>query len=740
MPGYWDPVERTFVYRKDFQCIGCKKAFPSYSIFLDHGNYRKVPWSWEVIWECGNGQEQKLGDTSAGNWSIEDGKPVPAQSEEDKRVEDSNGNDADAGLEEIIGIDRSMKQLNDSQSYPKSVGFMSISRDKDPIVENGGTSSDTFELYSSSQPRFSFVGSGGYRNSPISTLAWENRNHTSIASPRSFNTAQSSLASYATASSVPHPKWQLSGLRHVTTIESSESLSEGTVDEIGWTVENMDAFLKSNGNFEPLVDWVTTQVQNAFRTSKIRQETLRMIVKSCLWDLDSGEPFSVGFKHQDNSKEAYKKLGDSSLGPDFLSLEQDRDVALKTNIEQHLGPLDRLFYMLARCKNRLGMRIYRFEELEDPERLRRQLVNTIKEYLDGQPIVSDTTQEPVFSSHWLEHLYKRGILLGRRDELNWSGRGQHVEYKAEEESDIPLQLKKVLGHSASAIVESVQCRRILLARKTVKCNRHLTKENVVVEVEHLQRLQHWHIIRVVGTYTLRKNLSILLYPSADQNLEEFMDDVMELTPENPRHALHVMPMFFGCLSNAISFIHSNNVKHMDIKPKNILVRQINDYFKVYVADFGIARAYKSAAESFTDSPTSFTRTYAAPEVMMQDTRGYPADIFSLGCVFMEMFASMISAPTSDKRDDLARTRGTDYQAHIGEVVDWYLDHCRAAWLAQYMRSIDADYIHEVIALMLNRSPEKRPSAHILKGVTAELCCSKCDHGPEPFEAVDTKDT
>ncbi|KAF2022773.1 kinase-like protein, partial [Setomelanomma holmii] len=87
---------------------------------------------------------------------------------------------------------------------------------------------------------------------------------------------------------------------------------------------------------------------------------------------------------------------------------------------------------------------------------------------------------------------------------------------------------------------------------------------------------------------------------------------------------------------AVSFIHSRNVKHMDIKPKNILVRQVAGAVKVYVADFGIARSYKTAAESFTDTPISFTRTYAAPEVVMQDIRVNPADIFSLSCVFIEM--------------------------------------------------------------------------------------------------------
>jgi tRNA A-37 threonylcarbamoyl transferase component Bud32 len=738
MPGYWDPVEKAFVYRGEFRCIQCGEIFPSYSFFLDHGRYRQVASSKEIVWQCDDDRDRMMGDGALGyEDDLNDGR-VPGLGVKDKELKDIIGVDSDAELETFS---RFLKEFKDRQFHQSDARFISISKEREKMMKYGDPCFRNFELSSSSQPESS------YRNSPISAFAWQNRNHVSIASPRSFNTAQSSLASYVTASSVPHSRWQPTGLQNATATESSRpALGSVNNEPDDYYVNNMDASFKPNNEFEPLVDWVATQIQNTFRTSSIRPETLRMIVRGCLWDLTPTEPSSVKPRSMDDSKKFHEQVEDIELNPESgpvagtndHSPDDDTEVALETDTAQDLHPLDRLFYMLARCEDRIGMRAYRFEELEDPERLRRQLASTIRAYLARQLILTDTTDQQVFSSQWLKHLHERGILLDWKDELNWSGRGQHVEYEAEEESEIPLQMKKVLGHSASAIVESVQCRRILLARKTVKCNRRLTKENVVVEVEHLQRLQHWHVVRVVGTYTLRKNLSILLYPSADQNLEELMDDIVELEPEDPGHGLHVMPMFFGCLSNAISFIHTNNVKHMDIKPKNILVRQMNDHLKVYIADFGIARAYKSAAESFTDSPTSFTRTYAAPEVIIQDTRGFPADIFSLGCVFMEMFACMISTPTKNMRDSLACMRETDYQAHIDEVFDWYAEHCSASWLWRYMGSINPIYMRPTIAYMLSRSPEDRPFAHDLEKVTARLCCTKCNHGPEPFEAVNAE--
>jgi len=37
-------------------------------------------------------------------------------------------------------------------------------------------------------------------------------------------------------------------------------------------------------------------------------------------------------------------------------------------------------------------------------------------------------QPQVFSSKWLDHLRARGLMPDQHDELNWSGRGQHIEY------------------------------------------------------------------------------------------------------------------------------------------------------------------------------------------------------------------------------------------------------------------------------------------------------------------------
>ncbi|OSS46025.1 hypothetical protein B5807_08301 [Epicoccum nigrum] len=344
------------------------------------------------------------------------------------------------------------------------------------------------------------------------------------------------------------------------------------------------------------------------------------------------------------------------------------------------------------------------------------------------------------TSEWLTYLRSRGILPYEAQALNWSGRGQHAEYSSVEEPLIPLVAGKVLGYSTTAVVQSVRCQRIQLARKTLQCNRKFTKEMAITEVEHPQRAQHRHVVRVVGTYTLRKSLAILLYPAAKWNLDEFLDELSDQGPPSNRFA-HVLQTFFGCLTNAILFIHNCSIKHMDIKPKNILIHVVRGRYQVSIADFGIARAYASAEESNTDSPTSFTPIYAAPEVVEQSLRGFPADIFSLGCVFLEILVVLSSTHRLNHRVALSEVRhGKSYEANLEFIRSWFDAHTSEFVDAVRGRGreskVQIEKLVTTFRLMLDCNPDSRPPAWSLRESFDHFSCGSCGDGPEPFVAAD----
>ena len=298
-----------------------------------------------------------------------------------------------------------------------------------------------------------------------------------------------------------------------------------------------------------------------------------------------------------------------------------------------------------------------------------------------------------------------------------------------------------------ASVDRVRCRRISLARKTIRCSQRVKRESVIAEVEHLQRLRHSHVVQVIGTYVIGNYLSILLYPATEYNLETFMDSIFdeeETSVEKDRLArLYLLPSFFLCLATALDHIHQNVTKHMDIKPQNLLVRDIRqsraippkDGFKIYVADFGIAKAYQSVADAETDSPTACTIKYSAPEVVAQKMRGLSADIFSLGCVYTEMLAVIASNGSADKRQELKSLResnissSTSYQANVPMIVAWMNNLNLNESRMHILRT-------ETIK-MLSSEPELRPSATNLVNAFSLLrkfydC--RCDDGPDLLES------
>jgi serine/threonine protein kinase len=315
---------------------------------------------------------------------------------------------------------------------------------------------------------------------------------------------------------------------------------------------------------------------------------------------------------------------------------------------------------------------------------------------------------------------------------------------------VPLRF---LGQSNSTVVEGVRCRRILLARKLIRWRTkvEVSRRIAMREVEHLQRLRHPHILRMVGTYVCTNQLGILLYPVAEYHLGDFMDSIFEDSCENSDVRITHLKMFFSCLAETLRYIHQNCTKHMDIKPQNLLVRdmrQTGKYlacgsgpqnmgdYKIYVADFGISRSYSSVEEANTENPTAFTWKYAAPEVVTYEKRGLSADIFSLGCVFAEMLAaiSQYDQEGVEERQRLTEIRvaalpNSAYAYCIPQLLEW-LDELYV--IPSQWNAVQAVKLQ--VRTMLCRETSRRPAAEVLAAYLGGAWhCLGTETDQDPFE-------
>lgn len=84
---------------------------------------------------------------------------------------------------------------------------------------------------------------------------------------------------------------------------------------------------------------------------------------------------------------------------------------------------------------------------------------------------------------------------------------------------------------------------------------------------------------------------------------------------------------------ALYYMHTNDIIHRDIKAKNILV-DTNGNLKI--ADFGSAKQINRLMLDTATVSYNYTPLWTAPEVVRDGQYDRKVDIWSLGCVMIEM--------------------------------------------------------------------------------------------------------
>jgi serine/threonine protein kinase len=340
---------------------------------------------------------------------------------------------------------------------------------------------------------------------------------------------------------------------------------------------------------------------------------------------------------------------------------------------------------------------------------------------------------------------RKQILEWGKTPGHWSGNGKHTKF-----SDVKgkFHSDEILGHGGTGTVDRVTFRSVTMARKKIRVPGMFVQQ-FREEANIMEKLVHRHIVELVGTYTHgQRELCILTYPAAICNLQGFLDDIEDIRNDTAADVkdsskrfeslgfknvvssqgdlelksldrpLYFLASTLGCVTEAVMFVHKNGVRHQDLKPRNILLSPQ----QVYLADFGISRDLRDATHSLTEAFPGGTRSYLAPEVIEGEKHHMsPADIYSLGCVFMTVATVLYAAPHEQyemvmKEEDLTK-KGIAVKEHIHDLRK------RAERLGKAAHDATTcapKHLLGLIESMLQRDPEERPTACKVNSTLHEL--------------------
>jgi serine/threonine protein kinase len=304
------------------------------------------------------------------------------------------------------------------------------------------------------------------------------------------------------------------------------------------------------------------------------------------------------------------------------------------------------------------------------------------------------------------------------------------DYEDVDAKQLPYDHVQNLGFGHSGNVEEVRDRNTnkVFARKTIRIpvSRVKKAESTSVfynEVKIIRGLgKHRHIVSVFATYATTQVFGILLQPVAsDGDLEHFLAEYWHLAhkPHTEGSSAYtrmlamstILEQGFGCLTAALSFMHEKKVRHKDIKPNNILV---HDGILIYT-DFGYSFDTNGFTHSTTEGrPDFLTRRYCAPEVRDHEKRNSRSDVWSLGCVFIDMLSAITLALTVDSEKSFSETMEQIHEQ-----------------LSSIKHTGSLDVVCEIIIHMTQLDCQKRIcSAHATSRIiqTRKLCCLDCSQG------------
>ncbi|KAK5660983.1 hypothetical protein OQA88_12360 [Cercophora sp. LCS_1] len=311
---------------------------------------------------------------------------------------------------------------------------------------------------------------------------------------------------------------------------------------------------------------------------------------------------------------------------------------------------------------------------------------------------------------------------------------------------------------------------------------YMSHEDFLYEVNSIRNVQNGHLVSYWASYEHQGYGYVLFTPATDFNLKSFLTTTPPSIKNLEKHEMRRLVMnWIHCLVDTLCFLHNRGLSHGNIKPSTVLFSSDN---QIYFSDFTIfnpevvagsekngfdkeaydhaapeqwfrptsgppspihRRATMTALSTSPDSPNfAISRSWSdynsnSPMAMMHAPTPHlnpqAADVFSLGCVILELISFLLKKhgrPFATYRAAKHKTPGrggavpdSSFHKNLGQVESWMTQLAKDASKKddQVFRGI-SPMLH-VVERMLSLHPSERPAAHDVQARLYKILTESC---------------
>lgn len=219
--------------------------------------------------------------------------------------------------------------------------------------------------------------------------------------------------------------------------------------------------------------------------------------------------------------------------------------------------------------------------------------------------------------------------------------------------DNRYEIRDTLGSGAYGVVVSamdVSNNEMVAIKKIEKAFEHSTfTKRTLRELIILRLLEHENVmlIKTIQLPLSRDEFDEIYVVSElmETDLSSIIKSPQVLSDEHCQFFLYQ-------ILRGMKYIHSAQILHRDLKPRNLLV---NSNCDLKICDFGLARPFIGDLKITSTQMTDYiaTRWYRAPELLLTYKKYTTAiDVWSIGCIFAELLLRKPLLPGNDSNHQL----------------------------------------------------------------------------------------